>query len=158
MASAAAESCALAWPAEDSSAKARTTEGREENFHSDIVSDPIDSGQPTHPASGGPAGLVFTALANEAVHPGRIDRKTRGAHLKWASIRNRRDNWVVITTTLQEASGSQIRIGLGVRPDAATFEISRSDGGTPPPSARDPLERRPECASRAGLSSTNRFW
>ncbi|MDE0125345.1 MAG: hypothetical protein OXN97_12295 [Bryobacterales bacterium] len=72
--------------------------------------------------------LVIAAPAYDAVHLSRMCLKMRAVHPSWASIRNRLATWVRITTTLQEAGGSQICIRQGVRPDAAAFEISGAAG------------------------------
>ena len=71
---------------------------------------------------------VIASPAYDAVHLSRMCLKMRAVHPSWASIRNRLANWVRITTTLQEAGGSQICIRQGVPPDAAAFEISRAAG------------------------------
>ena len=54
------------------------------------------------------AHLFLSALAYHAVHLIRTRLKQGGNNLSWDSIRNRLQNWVRITTTLQEVDGAVI--------------------------------------------------
>ena len=77
------------------------------------------------------AHLFITVLAYHAVHLIRIQLKRDGNNLCWASIRNRLQNWVRITTTLQEVGGGVITTRQDVWPSAEAAEIARRVGVTP---------------------------
>ena len=70
------------------------------------------------------AHLFIAVLAYHGVHLIRTRLKARGLHLSWQSIRDRLQNWVRLTTTVQEAGGAQICIRQDVRPDTEAYEIS----------------------------------
>ena len=71
------------------------------------------------------AHLFITVLAHHAVHLIRTQRKRDGNNLCWASIRNRLQNRVRITTTLQEEGGGVITTRQDVWPSAEAAEIAR---------------------------------
>ena len=77
------------------------------------------------------AHLFIAVLAYHAVHVIRTRLKLAGNNLCWASIRNRLQNWVRITTTIQEVAASQIACRQDVLPSAEAVEIARRIGVKP---------------------------
>ena len=77
------------------------------------------------------AHLFIAVLAYHAVHVIRTRLKLAGNNLCWASIRNRLQNWVRITTTIQEVAASQIACRQDVLPSAEAAEIARRIGVKP---------------------------
>ena len=71
------------------------------------------------------AHLFIAVLAYHAVHVIRTRLKLAGNNLCWTSIRNRLQNWVRITTTIQEVAASQIACRQDVLPSAEATEIAR---------------------------------
>ena len=74
------------------------------------------------------AHLFLSALAYHAVHLIRTRLKQGGNNLSWDSIRNRLQNWVRITTTLQEVDGAVIATRQDVWPPAEAADINRLVG------------------------------
>ena len=77
------------------------------------------------------AHLFITVLAYHPVHLIRTRLKRGGINLCWNSIRNRLQNWVRITTTLQEVGGGVISTRQDVWPSAEAADIARRVGVTP---------------------------
>ena len=77
------------------------------------------------------AHLFLTVLAYHAVHLIRTRLKRGGNNLCWNSIRNRLQNWVRITTTLQEVGAGVISTRQDVWPSAEAADIARRVGVTP---------------------------
>ena len=75
--------------------------------------------------------LFVAVLAYHAVHLLRTRLKARGLHLSWQSIRDRLENWVRVTTTVQAADGKPLCSRQDVRPGAEAFEIARAAGLVP---------------------------
>ena len=77
------------------------------------------------------AHLFLSVLAYHAVHLIRTRLKQGGNNLSWDSIRNRPQNWVRITTTLQEVDGPVIATRQDVSPPAEAADIARLVGVKP---------------------------
>ena len=61
----------------------------------------------------------------------RTRLKLAGNNLCWASIRNRLQDWVRITTTIQEIAASQIACRQDALPSAEAAEFVRRIGAQP---------------------------
>ena len=79
------------------------------------------------------AQLFLSVLAYHAVHLIRTRLKRDRNNLCWASIRNRLQTWVRVTTTLQEVDGPVLAIRQDVRPPAEAAGIARLVGVKPGP-------------------------
>ena len=77
------------------------------------------------------AHLFIAVLAYHAVHLLRTRLKQGGNNLCWTSIRNRLQNWVRITTTIQEVGAGVITCRQDVCPNAEAAEIARRIGVRP---------------------------
>ena len=77
------------------------------------------------------AHLFLSVLAYHAVHLIRTRLKQRGNNLGWASIRNRLQNWVRVTTTLREVDGAVIATRQDVWPPVEAADIARRVGVKP---------------------------
>lgn len=77
------------------------------------------------------AHLFVAVLAYHGVHLIRTRLRAHGLQLSWNSIRDRLQNWVRLTTTLQEQGGKLIAIRQDVRPEPEAWEIARAAGLTP---------------------------
>ncbi len=77
------------------------------------------------------AHLFVAVLAYHGVHLIRTRLQAHGLHLSWKSIRDRLQNWVRLTTTLQEQGGKLLAIRQDVRPEPEAWQIARAAGLTP---------------------------
>ena len=88
------------------------------------------------------AHLFVAVLAYHAVHLLRTRLQARGLHLSWPSIRDRLDNWVRVTTTMQAADGQPLCSRQDVRPGAEALVIAQAAGMT----VREHRRRLPKAA------------
>ena len=77
------------------------------------------------------AHLFIAVLAYHAVHLIRTRLKQTGKNLCWTSIRDRLQNWVRITTTIQEVGAGHIACRQDVLPSAEAAEIALRVGVKP---------------------------